>query len=175
MSALASVSEDQLFETLRESLLDPKGRRVLFSLPPGGLRSQPSGVLPGEAHLEPGLAEALKKDPSAGLQLLQIEAKKPRGAKLAEAILEQYYRPVHAVLCKPATTEGVSASAAIAAQITALSHFLQISLGLDPITAFAIAAIVATVVIRLFQGAFCALSEHVVLPKLKAMVGGEAV
>jgi hypothetical protein len=79
---------------------------------------------------------------------------------------------VHAVLCKPATTEGVSASAAIAAQITALSHFLQVSLGLDPITAF---AIVATVIIRLFQGAFCALSEHVVLPKLKALVGGEAV
>jgi hypothetical protein len=174
MSALASVSEEQLFETLRESLLDPKGRRVLFSPPPGGLRSQPSGVLPREAELEPRLAETLKKDPAAGLQLLQTEAKKPRGVKLAEAILEQYYRPVHAVLCKPATTEGVSASA-VAAQIAALSHFLQISLGLDPITAFAIAAIVATVVIRLFQGAFCALSEHVVLPKLKALVGGEAV
>jgi hypothetical protein len=76
-------------------------------------------------------------------------------------------------LCKPATTEGVSANAAVAVQIAALSHFLQNSLGMDPINAFAAATIIATVVIRLFQGAFCALSETVVLPKLKALAGGQ--
>lgn len=173
MSALASVSEDQLFQTLHDSLADPKGQGVLFSAPPGGLRSKPTGVVP-EVEVAPELTDALRKDPATGLQQVQAEAKTTRGAKLAAAILEQYYRPLHAVLCKPATTEGVSKNAAITAQITALSHFLQNSLGLDPITAFAAAAIIATVVIRLFQGAFCALSETVVLPRLKALAGGPA-